>query len=324
MTEVIQPNLENLTDEQKNMLAMVQATQVQNQNMQKMQQIVRQMKEIPELPSEVPKDVQALTRVEFPEQGGVHTYMEGFEHPYKGFPFFEFVEKIDTVKKIQRATLSSLFHSFKARPWYQKVFLLFVPWLFKDLVEAYILAFHRIISRFRVKRERYSDAMRELHQAFSFSFWNETEKDKELRFQVRDILCMVLEFDNAYRYRFQDIIVELDKESLRKNPSKELVRLLNIMQTRETTQEIKDSWTLIKRFLPLYLRCNRKLRRTVIGVLSNVDLEKIALDSADQEFCAKRTDYKFGFQLSCQHSTSTSAKDIPPSQKQSLSVEQTQ
>src|SRR3990167_5690221 len=83
------------------------------QNMALMNQVVRQMKEIPELPSEKPKDVHALTKVEFPESGGVLTYMQGYDHPYRGFPFHEFVDKIDVIKKITRAVLSGLFHGLK-------------------------------------------------------------------------------------------------------------------------------------------------------------------------------------------------------------------
>ena len=36
-----------------------------------MNAIMREMKEIPELPSEKPKDIHHIQRVEFPQQGGV-------------------------------------------------------------------------------------------------------------------------------------------------------------------------------------------------------------------------------------------------------------
>lgn len=278
------------------------------QAMAAMQEIIRAMKEIPELPSEKPTDVQGLQKVEFPDKGGVLTYMEGFEHPYKGFPFFEFVEKIDYIKKIQRGMLSSLYHTFRARPWWQKAGLIFVPWLFGDLVRAYIDSFYRMIDRFKLKPIRYCDAMRELHRVFSMEWHGERPEDRELRLKVRDIVCMFLEMDNAYRFRFQDVIAELDKENLRKNTTEELIRLLQLMQSRELTQEVKDTWTLVKTFLPWYLRFNRKLRQTIAGILGNLDLEKIALSVDDKQFCAKRKDYKFGYMELWQQSTS-STKD---------------
>jgi len=268
-------------------------TQAYLHNMGLMQQIVREMREIPELPSEKPTDVHPLEKVEFPEKGGVLTYMGGHAHPYKGFPFFEFVDKIDTIKKVQKATLSSLFHSFKGRR-LSLIGLLFVPWLFKELARAYIYTFYRIIERFRVKTLRYSDAIRELHRACSIQF-EETAEERELRYMIRDLVCMVLEFDNAYRFRFQDVIVELDKAALRKNPGKELTRLLTLMQSRETTQEVKDTWTLVRYFLPWYIRLNSSLKKAIVGVLSELDLETVKLSAEDTHFAKERKDYKFAF-----------------------------
>lgn len=306
MTEATEISQKELND----MRAMIAATQVQNQNAQAMQQIVSQLREVPQLPSEVPKDIQPLSRVEFPEGGGVHTYMEGFTHPYKGFPFFESVEKIDAIKKIQRAALSSMYHSFKKRPWWQKAFLITVPWIFTDLIRAYIYSFHRMIDRFKTKRERYCTAVREVHRAFSIEWHDEKDGDKEMRLMLRDILCMFLEYDNAYRFRFQDIVAELNKENLKKDTAGEIFRLLNLLQSREKTQEITDSWTLVKTFFKYALKLNPRAKRYIRGILGNLDLEKIALDPGDIEYCEKRVDYQFKF-MTCRQQNITSDTAIP-------------
>ena len=301
-----------LTEEQKRKLTDHDALIV---NQQAMHGIIQAMKEIPELPSEKPVDIQALTRVEFPERFGVLTYMEGFEYPYKGFPFFEFVDKIDYVKKIQRGFFSSLYHSFKRRSFLQKATLICVPWLFHDLVVAFVNAFHRVVVRFLVKHERYSDAVRELHRVFSTRWHDEDEHLRDVREKVRDIVCMFLEFDNAYRFRFQDIAVELDKDSLKKNPVREIVRLFTLMQEREKTQEIKDTWSLVITFLPWFLRFDKGLRNKVVGILSDLDTTKIALSVEDKQFCEKRKDYQFGYQL-CQQQIITSVEEQPSSVSQ--------
>lgn len=295
-------------DELKSQAANAQAYQ---QNMTAMANIVASMKEVPELPSEQPTDVQPLTRVEFPEYG-VLTYMGGFEHPYKGFPFAEFVEKIDYIKKIQRGFMSSLYHSFRRRTLLQKACLIVVPWMLGDIVDAYIESFHRLVSRFKIKPIRYSDAIRELHRAMSLEWFDDSEAERDRRLKVRDIVCMFLEFDNAYRFRFQDIAVELDKVNLKKDPGGEIVRLLTLMQSRETTQEIRDTWTLVKTFLPWYLRFNRRLSVKIAGILESMDSEKVRLSVEDRQFCEKRKDYTFGYTL-CQQQHTISAKDSPAS-----------
>ena len=267
------------------------------QNMQLMDGICREMKEIPILPSEDlnKQDNNRLTQVVFPDSGGVLTFMDGYEHPYKGFPYHEFVDKIDTIKKISRGFLSGIYHAMKGKNKLQLIFFLPTLWALKDAAYVFIFAFHRIIDRFKMKTLRYSDSVREIHRAFSFSVKGENARQTELREKFRDLLCMVLEFDNAYRFRFQDIIPELDKTKLKRNPSKELLRLLNILVSRELTQEVKDTWFLLRLAIRFYLFVDRDMKRILQTCLFELDLEKIALSVEDRHFCDKRKDYKFGY-----------------------------
>ncbi len=150
-------------------------------NMRAMNQIVREMKQIPELPSEVPQDMHPLIRVEMPESGGTYTYMGGYDEPYRGFPFHEFVDKIDILKKILRGGLSSLFHSLKDRNKLSVAMLLLVPWVFKDIAKGTLNASHRLTVRFLFKPIRYSESIRELHRALSVSFHGETDEERRRR-----------------------------------------------------------------------------------------------------------------------------------------------
>ena len=257
-------------------------------------QIVGEMKIIRELPSEAPTERHELTHVEFPPAGGVLTYMSGYDQPYRGFPFAEFVEKIDVVKKIQRNILSSLYHALKRR----KILVLglaFAPWILGDIVNACLYAFYRMVDRFKIKPERYSDPIRELYRAFSYEKPSETILENKERLMLRDLLCMFLEFDNAYRFRFQDIVVELDKVALKSNPKQEIVRLFTVMAQREKTPEVRDTWTLATTFLPWYMRFNKTFREAIVRVLADLDLSKLALTVEDKEFATPREDYVFGF-----------------------------
>ena len=269
--------------------------EAQFQNYTAMMSVVHQMKEIPELPSEKPSDVSALLKVEFPDEGGVLTYMEGQLVPYRGFPFSDMVEKTDVLKKVMRGLLSSFFHSIKRRNKLQLLCLAFVPWLIKDSVKALIYVVYRTVERFRIKPKMYSKAMRELHRVFSLEIPGESESQAELRKQLRDAVCMILEFDNAYRFRFQDIVAELDKSALSKSPSKELLRLFSLMQSRETGQSVKDTWSLAKFFLPGLLFLSPRLKQSVVHILSNLVLEDVALTIEDKHYCVPRKDYAFGF-----------------------------
>lgn len=264
------------------------------QNMQLMEQIVREMKEIPVLESEKPTDTNALLKVEFPQEGGMLTYMENHPVPYRGFPYFEFVEKVDIIKKLSRGVLSGLYHSIRGNK--LKLILLF-PLLFvaKDMLISGVYAYYRMIQRFRVKSTRYSRAMRGLYEAFDTPRVGEDVKTLELRMMLRDLFCMFLEFDNAYRYRFQDVIVELDKDALRKNPVREFLRLLDVMTSREQTQEIRDSWTLVRMGIRYYLRFDSKMKRMLSDIFFALDVGKVALTEEDKHFAGLRKDYSFSF-----------------------------
>jgi hypothetical protein len=177
-------------------------------HMQLMGGIAKDMKEIPELASEIitAKTSNPLTRVEFPEKGGVLSSMEKYEHPFKGYPYHEFVDRVDFIKKTSRSFLSGLYHRLKRRNKLWFVTLLPGLWIAKDFVRAGVYDAFRIVERFRIKKERYCDFVRELYRAFSLEIPGEKEADAEFRAHLKDVACMILEFDNAYRFRAQDIL----------------------------------------------------------------------------------------------------------------------
>lgn len=281
--------LTGLTDEQRNAILNWESYQ---QFQRGMSDVIWQMKEIPVLPSEIPPedDKFSLQRVELPAQGGVLTYMDRLNYPYKGFPYQEFVEKIDMMKKVVKGSMSGFYHSFKTNP----LKLLSVIFSVKDLIYIGTYTFHRLVERYKIKSFRYSTAIRELHRAFSYPR-GENPKMMELRLMIRDVLCMILEFDNAYRFRAQDLLPEINKDSLRKNPIRELNRLADIAIGREKEQQVKDTWKLIKMFNSLYLRFDRQLKTMVVDVLSELNSEQFKLTPEDKQFCTPRKDYVFGY-----------------------------
>lgn len=253
---------------------------------QKMLAIAREMKEIPELPSEAPKDIKPLQRVEFPKEGGIQTYMQDIEYPYAGYPFYEFVDKVDIFKKVARAFLSGMYHSLKSQ--WKIRFLTLIPsiWVAKCLVRAGIYVFYKNIERFRIKPIKYCKAVRELYRSFT------ENTSGELSYQLRDVLCMVLEFDNAYRFRFQDIITELYQNN---DIVKELDKMFMIMQSRERTQFIHDTWTLFRLTVKYYLKYDKELKLIIDNVLKNINIDEVKFTKADKYYCLRRQDYNFGF-----------------------------
>lgn len=262
------------------------------EQMRMMDGIAAEMKEIPVLPSEVPKDTNPLLSVEFPKEGGVLTHMQNFEYPYRGFPHHQFVESLDFIKKTSRSFISGLYYELKSKN--KLWFLTLIPglWFSKSAVRSAIHVYFKLLERIKIKQIRYCQFCRELYRVFSLPGGN-----TELKEHLKVALCMLLEMDNAYRYRAQDILAELDKKNLKKRPIKELLRLLNLLQSREDEQQVKDTWKLVKYLVKYYLVFDRELQKTVVNALLELDLEKVRLTKEDKIFCAPREDYTFGFEL---------------------------
>ncbi len=268
----------------------------QMQIMQTMQSVSKEMRETPAPPSEVVegKPTNALLKVEFPVTGGVLTYMSGYEVPFQGFPFHELVERMDVVKKMTKGFKSGFHHIlWKHFTGWKRIPMIFITSpFFRIYAHAEIATCWRYIERYKIKPRCYCTALREVHRAFSIPNDEEKYKTIKLREMMRDLLCMHLEFDNAYRFRFQDVIVNLDKAELKKDPIKEIIRLLDIMSSREIRQEVKDSWNLTKTMVE-YLRFSKQIKDILVSFLNNLEVDKCKLDTNDFPFCKDRNDYKF-------------------------------
>lgn len=97
-------------------------------------------------------------------------------------------------------------------------------------------------------------------------------------------LGQIFEYDDAYRYRFQDIMTELDVELFKKNPTKELKRLVNIFKDR-TLDSVYESK---KNIIDLFIFSSYFLRKHFI---KHVDyLKKCERDESDWYWSCLRGD----------------------------------
>lgn len=234
------------------------------------------------------KEKTSLEKVVFPKGGGILTYLRGYKEPYRGFPYFEMVERVDDIKKISKKVFSRIYHDTKG---IKRLKLLFLFPMLRTIINGfrYALWFHT--SKFKMRIKRYSQPMREIYRV-----WNTLGDSEEIK-EWRDIVCMILEFDNAYRYRVQDILSELNKETLKKNPLKEILRLMDLLIERELEEGVQNKWKEMRDLGGFYLRIARGLLSMVQEFLLEINLEEVKFSKEDLYFCVMRTDYDFGFCL---------------------------
>ncbi len=114
----------------------------------------------------------------------------------------------------------------------------------------------------------------------------------------RDVACLFLEASQGYRYRVQDILSELDKDTFLKNPLKETLRLFDLMTDRETAVQMSTKWRIARKMITpayWYLRIfKRNLLKKIIKIVERIDLNEIKLSPEDNYWCNRTDSYNFG------------------------------
>lgn len=156
----------------------------------------------------------------------------------------------------------------------------------------YIQFVHFALAENFLDVDRYSQPIRELYRVFPQEWAKE-----------RDIICFILEYDMAYRYRFQDIVSLLDKEAFRKNPLKEINRLFEIMISREVvpgvTKEERDfmldkKWIFMQKIANIYLKVfGKNLVKKLRAIVEDINLDEIKSSPEDKYWQAGYKDYNF-------------------------------
>ena len=220
-----------------------------------------------------------LTGVKLPKEGGILSYFAEHIYPRKGFPTDDVVEKVDTIKK----TILGLIYTLSK----SKVILAIAVLFFrKDLMIAYnelLLGLCNVIGTKSLKANRHCISVREVYNAFDL-------EDGRLRV----ITTAILEFDDAYRFRFQDVVGELDKKSFEKNPFAELSRLLELLSEREQDERVRGTWKKLQSVL-FILFFSRFIREKVITFFSRLNPENVKMDEGDRYYAnLKKDGYRWG------------------------------
>lgn len=252
---------------------------------------------------------EGVDRIEFSPVGGRYTYIKGYPRPYRGCPHNEIVQQIDFIKKVIKFTLEGIGRSYKG---WKKILLPFHIFGIIKALESFIYSLYFFGDQERLKLIMYSQPIREMHRIFDNEI--KAEKDEKERKKLvvqRDLVCLLMEYDNAYRFRAQDILSELDKEHLKKSFLGEMYRLCTLIVFRERYRVIgrkKFLWFTITKYRDVkkkmwflkwlilgYLFINRGLAKKVKRMLLDMNIDEVKLNEDDKCYCRPRMDYTFGF-----------------------------
>ena len=219
--------------------------------------------------------------VVFPEEGGMLCKYKVFLFPTKGVPAGPALELLGVVKKLAltfvkicSAILSIVFRPYK---------IIFSPK--KTLASLFYLTLSQFIemcdqafSLWYLEPKAMNTMCREVY--YKTEVWINKNISEDVRakwIRLLLIFCSIFQYDSAYRDFFQDLGMELNKDAFRKNPAKELERLLKIFDKRS-----RAGGPSIEKYLPIFrvlrvaLFLSPKLKRTIIEIVDSLDFSGLS------------------------------------------------
>lgn len=253
--------------------------------------------------AEYPAEKRFVSRVEYPKEGGILTWFHNERYPEKQLVYPDMFAVLNPVKRSVLVPIRLLKNSRLAQLFFVLMFIL--PggaYLRKLLFILYTDTFHAGLQLVALKPDYYCTAMREVHRAGHTYISN-----NNLNFKREDIwkvglkghlphetavffFCLFFEYDNAYRYRFQDIAGIFSKESFLKNPKQEVKRVINEYKKRELIDSVARNIGFLQNAI-LFLLTIPKIKRHIVGFIKELDVEKLRLDDCDRYWSYHRLDY---------------------------------
>ncbi len=233
-----------------------------------------------------------LDHIEYTPNGTL-VYIKDAKFPKKGFPFPEAVWAINIAKKFFIETVRLL--SQKQMRGWALVFLLSFKSkmrLLEQALESYTRISLNVLSPYIVKYQHLTPCSKEV-EAVTFTFLQHLGITDSPAMNTAKVVCAIIEYDDAYRYRLQDLMLETSKTKLLENPKKELNRLLDILISREHSLKVKGNIKNLRRLLNVML-LSRKIKKAFNKTVMQMDIVALQADKADKYWMDMRLDYDYG------------------------------
>lgn len=231
-------------------------------------------------------------KVEYPESGGIFVHYYDHPFPTKGQPFPEAVDATNMAKKFIRSHM----HFASHHPILIAIFL--SPTLVSNRYVAFILGeyirsnTYDMIAPYLLADNRWCRSGREILRAGLHAIDAVKSRWSQHYIFILKVIVSVWEWDNAYRYRGQDIFGELNKEAFFANPFAEIGRLMTLQVRRERGWfEDKGKAIAFGRVLRTAFLFSPELRKLLMAFVQEVNIEEVKLDQSDDYYNLFRPDY---------------------------------
>jgi hypothetical protein len=229
-----------------------------------------------------------IEKVDFKD--GIRCFIRGAEYHQKGMAAPEVLFALNMVKKIVMEALRIAVRpefligvavtALKPRKWRIKAL--------ESFINCYNDIGYKVISPYLLKKEFMIPCSRELRN-ITENFLRKLGITEINSTRFAAIFSHIIEYDNAYRFRVEDLMSETTREKLYKNPIKEVWKLKKICAQRDH-KNVGWKFQGIALVLCIGL-CFPSVRKAFKKAVFESDFEKLQYDDVDRYWTAMRTDY---------------------------------
>lgn len=233
-------------------------------------------------------------KVTVPPEGGMNLHFDGLLFPKKGFPFMQSSQANNIVKR-QTMMFAHLFArkdmilpilGFAVLPYRMKLAIV------SNFLENYCRNSDYIFEQFYLKDNFMTPCAQEIKR-FLTSFLHKLGVSPDLSFRTARIMATMVEYDDAYRYRIEDLGSVTDADLLRMDPGRELARLISVSAKREKYITVTHKFSAFAGTLSKLMRWSPRIRRAFTESVDPSRFKWLQLDEADRYHVLYRDDYEF-------------------------------
>jgi hypothetical protein len=230
--------------------------------------------------------------IKFAYNQGVMVELAGAEFPQKGVAIPITMQRINAVKRMITESTKLI---------KEKEFLILVSLFMLKTIKGRIKFIEKIFNSFNsiaikvidnsfFKRYYLTSVARNLDLLISRTMIN-MGISKTVSADFGRVMSAVIEFDNAYRFRMQDAITEIDIDKLKNRPAKELLRVLEIYRQRDN-EGVSRKIMILKPIIKI-LFMSKWFRNAFILALESINIDEMRFDANDRYWICQRGDYEF-------------------------------
>ncbi len=243
------------------------------------------------------------------DDDGIHVHFKGLAYPRHGFPFHEALDALYLVKKYTMNIVATLgqkelkwaFLGFALTSWKNKIKVITIALekynAFGDRALNHVLFSDRLTGTIILKRKYCMKFSRETIDFVSRFLdnlgINAENQVASIRDDFAEIIGMIFEYDDSYRYMARDIMSETSRHDLYIAPRREIKRLARIFMKRakygEAFNQKVTSFINITTMALLHPRIKKAFQEAVL----DSDFYSFQYDKADEHHVLQRNGYDF-------------------------------